>query len=946
MVFADMPLLERIVTLTQRDPERQRLSNMIHFLGDQLGEVIRSQAGQEAFDLEEQVRVLAKQLRIDGWPTDASAELAQIIAGLSTADSVRLIKAFSIYFALVNLAEQLQRVWVLRDRARLQGSEPRSESIAAAVNGLFHDGVAGEQLEHWLERARINLVFTAHPTEARRRTILDKLRRIADAVERRHAADLAGHADLRSEDEIVAEITSLWQSDEIRRVRLHVLDEVKNGLYYFESGIFDLIPQLYRELEQALATTYPERTWKVPPLLRFGSWMGGDRDGNPNVTPAVTLEAVRMMRLTALSRHRSAVEQISHRLSQSTRQVAISDELRDSLVADAQLFPPIASLLEERNPHEPYRQKCTYIREKLLRAIEYAQTHVPNWSGVQAFPPQATAYRIAADLLADLAIMQRSLIAHGGKATADGMLHDLYRQVEVFGLHVAVLDIRQNSERHSSALDEVFRSAGICTDYLALSEDERVMLLSREIANPRPLIPLRLHYSSETNETIETFRMIAAILEQYSPEAITSYIVSMTRQASDLLAPLLFAKEAGLYDQAAGVSRLDVVPLFETGDDLAGCGQVMHALLDLPFYREHLSLRGDEQEVMIGYSDSNKDVGFMAANWALYKAQSALRDLGVERGIRLRMFHGRGGSIGRGGGPANQAILAQPPGSVDSQIKITEQGEVIADRYGLPLLAHRHLEQVTNAVLRAGFLPHTDPPSHWLHALEDLATISRRQYRALVYEMPGFVQYFRSATPIAELSRLNIGSRPASRKRSDRIEDLRAIPWVFSWMQSRHTLPGWYGLGTALEQYVAGAPEQTRLTLLQNMYLHWPFFRTIIDNAQMILGKADLDIARRYADLVPDQQLAEEVFGAVKDEYGRAATMICQVARINHLLDNMPIMQRAIRRRNPYIDPLSYVQLELLRRLRADPDQPNHAELEDAVLLSINGLAGGLLNTG
>ncbi|MDZ4720321.1 MAG: phosphoenolpyruvate carboxylase [Roseiflexaceae bacterium] len=934
------------MTLSQKDLERQRLSSTIHFLGDQLGEVIRTQAGQDVLSLEERVRMLAKQLRADGWPTDTSDELECIIAGLSTADALQMIKAFSIYFSLVNLAEQLQRVWVLRDRARIQGDEPRSESIAAAIIGLRHAGIAAEGLEHWLERARINLVFTAHPTEARRRTMLDKLRRIADAVEQRQGAEQAGHADPRAEQEIVAEITSLWQSDEIRRVRLHVLDEVKNGLYYFESGIFDLIPQLYRELEQALAKTYPEQIWKVPPLLRFGSWMGGDRDGNPNVTPAVTLETIRMMRMTALRRHCTAIEQLSHRLSQSTRQVGISAELRESLASDAKLFPLIAILLEERNPHEPYRQKCTYIREKLLRTIEYAETHVPNWSDVHAFSPDATAYRQSADLLADLAIMQRSFMAYGGKATADGMLHDLYRQVEVFGFHIAVLDIRQHSERHTTALAEVFLAAGTCADYVALTEAERVALLSREIANPRPLIPLRLPYSKETNETIETFRMVSAILEQYSPGAITTYIVSMTRQASDLLAPLLFAKEAGLYDQSAGISRLDVVPLFETGDDLAGCGQVMHALLDMPFYREHLRLRGDEQEVMIGYSDSNKDVGFMSANWALYKAQSALRDLGVERGIRLRMFHGRGGSIGRGGGPANQAILAQPPGSVDSQIKITEQGEVIADRYGLPLLAHRHLEQVTNAVLRAGFLPHTDPPSHWLHALEDLATISRHHYRTLVYDTPGFVEYFRSATPISEISRLNIGSRPASRKRSDRIEDLRAIPWVFSWMQSRHTLPGWYGIGMALEQFIATSPDGIRLQLLQNMYQHWPFFRTIIDNAQMILGKADLDIARRYADLVPDQQLAKMVFGAVADEYERATDLICRVAGVDQLLDNIPIMQRAIARRNPYIDPLSYVQIELLRRLRADPNQPNHAELEDAVLLSINGLAGGLLNTG
>jgi phosphoenolpyruvate carboxylase len=370
----------------------------------------------------------------------------------------------------------------------------------------------------------------------------------------------------------------------------------------------------------------------------------------------------------------------------------------------------------------------------------------------------------------------------------------------------------------------------------------------------------------------------------------------------------------------------------------------MERIFDLDLYHRHLKLRNFVQEIMIGYSDSNKDVGFMSANWALYKAQSALRDLGVARNIQLRMFHGRGGSIGRGGGPANRAILAQPPGSVGTQIKITEQGEVIADRYGLPLLAHRHLEQVTNAVIQAGFLPHTDPPSQWLHALEDLATSARKHYRSLVYETPGFIDYFRSATPIAEISRLNIGSRPAARRASNRIEDLRAIPWVFSWMQNRHTLPGWYGIGYALEQYLGQEPS--RMDLLQQMYRSWPFFHTIIDNAQMILGKADMQIARRYTALVPDQALAQRIFGAVEEEYTRASQLICQIVGSARLLDSMPILQRAIHRRNPYIDPLSYIQIELLERLRADPNQPDHAALEDAVLLSINGLAAGLLNTG
>lgn len=940
------------------DRERARLSATIHFLGDLLGTVIRDQAGNEAFTLEEQVRKLAKDLRSNGWQTGTADQIQVLIGGLTTHETVTVIKAFSIYFALVNLAEQLQRIWVLRDRIRANPDGLRSESIAAAVAELKQNGVSPDAIDAWLATARIMLVFTAHPTEARRRTTLEKLRRIAAEMERRASDGHIAADEAEAATRITEEIIGLWQSDDVRLIRPEVLDEVKNGLYYFESGIIDLVPRLYRELEQALHQYYPEHQWQVPPLLRFGSWMGGDRDGNPHVTPEATAETVRLLRLTALRRHQLATEELSHRLSQSIRQVTISPELEQSLAADAALFPKIAQLLESRNPHEPYRQKCTYIREKLLRSIEYAERHKPVWGSGDPLPAGGTFYLRGHDLLEELILMQESLRANGGSAVADGMLHDFCRQVEVFGFHIGALDIRQHSERHTAALAEIFAVGQVCDDYVALPEPEKVALLTREIANPRPLVPTRLHYTDETNETIQTFRTVAAILEQYSPRAIETYIISMTRSASDLLAPLLLAKEAGLCNLADGVSKLDVVPLFETGDDLDGSEAIFETLLKHPVYAEHLKLRGNTQEIMIGYSDSNKDVGFLSANWALYQAQGALRDLAKRNNIHLRLFHGRGGSIGRGGGPANQAILAQPSGSVGNQIKITEQGEVIADRYGLPLLAHRHLEQVVNAVLRAGFAPQQDPPPIWSATLDVLAAAARTQYRALVYETPGFVDYFRSATPIAEISRLKIGSRPASRKNSNRIEDLRAIPWVFSWMQSRHTLPGWYGLGTALEGFVQGSldesaippkllpPAAERLELLRSMYTNWPFFRTLIDNAQIILGKADLTIAEHYAELVADQELAQQIFNEIKAEYQRTASMVSQVAQIEHLLDNLPILQRAIVRRNPYIDPLSYIQLELLRRLRSNPDQEDHAALEDAILLSINGLAAGLLNTG
>jgi phosphoenolpyruvate carboxylase len=471
------------------------------------------------------------------------------------------------------------------------------------------------------------------------------------------------------------------------------------------------------------------------------------------------------------------------------------------------------------------------------------------------------------------------------------------------------------------------------------------------LEDSRPLVPVQPSYTPATQEVVETFRAVAAVLHELSPESIETVIVSMTRHASDVLIALVLAKEAGLYRPAEGKSLVDIVPLFETGDDLAGSADAVTTYLRVPAYRNHIRLRGDVQEVMLGYSDSNKDAGFVAANWALYRAQRELCEAAAQAGVALRLFHGRGGAIGRGGGPANRAILAQPPGTMGSRIKITEQGEVIADRYGLPTLAYRHLEQLVNAVLRARFAPAALPDPAWERAFERLAAMARRYYRELVYEHRDFQTYFSSATPIAEIGRLKLGSRPASRKPGNRIEDLRSIPWVFSWMQSRHTLPGWYGLGFALEKFCtedqgSGESPEDRLALLAVMYTRWPFFQTMIDSAQMILGKSDLHIAARYAELCHDSGIRDEIFGLITAEHERTTRMICRVAGIDDLLERAPVLRRSIARRNPYVDPMSYIQVELLERLRAAPAGPAAAALEDAIMVSISGIAAGLKNTG
>ncbi|HMQ32801.1 MAG TPA: phosphoenolpyruvate carboxylase [Chloroflexaceae bacterium] len=936
--------------------ERDPLSTNIRALGDALGRVLTDQSGATAFALEERVRLMAKELRAgdeggEGGEAPALArQLQELIGALSVGELHGLIKAFTLYFGLVNLAEGVERLRVLRERDLRAAPAPRAESIGAAIAELRAHGVPAEALQRWLDGALIMPVLTAHPTESRRRTTLIKQRRIFDALldlslgERLLPPQQRGEALTRIEREIVG----LWQSDDVRIHRPSVLDEVENGLFYFQTVLYDLLPQIHRATAQALAEHYPEHPWSLPPLLRFGSWMGGDRDGNPFVTAAVTVDTARRMRASMLRHLIGCMDALFTDLSQSLTQTQVSAAVRERLGAYAVLLPDAWAAISSHHAREPYRQICELIKARLERTLAHTLAHEPRW-GVEPAPPPAVYYR-SAELLDDLRAIYASLWANGGELVADGALRDVMAKVAIFRLHTATLDIRQHSGRHRAALAEILSAAGVCENYEGMGEAERVALLAGEIASRRPLTPPRLSaYSEETAETVQTFRAVAALLEQVDPEIVETYIISTTASVSDILAVLLLCREVGLY-RPGEQSRLNVVPLFETGEDLVAAPRLLEELLALPAYGDHLRLRGQSQEVMLGYSDSNKEGGFVAANWALYKAQVELTEVADRHGVRLRLFHGRGGAVGRGGGPAGQAILSQPPGTLRGQIKMTDQGEMISDRYLDPRTASRHLEQVVNAVLRAGFpevVRHPEPA--WTAAMERIADAARAAYRGLVYDDPAFLAYFRAATPINEISRLRIGSRPASRRKSDRIEDLRAIPWVFSWMQSRHTLPGWYGLGSGLAAFVGadgsdGASE--RLALLRRMYREWPFFKTMLDNAQLIIAKADLGIARRYAELAGDQGLAEACFATVRGEYEATEGAIRRVAQVGDILAAQPVLQRAIRQRNPYVDPLSYIQIELLRRLRAGPPEAELEELETAVLMSINGIAAGLKNTG
>jgi phosphoenolpyruvate carboxylase len=732
-----------------------------------------------------------------------------------------------------------------------------------------------------------------------------------------------------------------------------VLDEVTNGLHYFQDVLLTVVPRIYRNLERALRQEDPAYPWRVPPLLRFGFWMGGDRDGNPYVTPRVTIETVRLLRATIIEHLIREINRLSYHLSQSSHYVGISGDLHRRIEQAAPLFPELTEWLSSNFAREPYRQHCKYIMAKLERTLEHTRQHEPRWGAEVEMPPAGTYYAHSRELLDDLRAMADSLRVNGGALVADGRLRDIIHTAEAFRLHTAVVGIRQHSGRHASALHEVLAQAGVCDNYLDMDEQARTDLLVHELGGTRPLIPARLDtFSAETRDIIETFRTVAALLEQVDPQVIETYAISGTTGTSDMLAVLLFARESGLY-RAGSYSRLNIVPLFESGNDLQAAGCILDMALRLPVYREHLKLRDNLQEVMLGYSDSTKESGFLSAQWYLYQAQVDLAAVAQRHAVRLRLFHGRGGSVGRGGGPAHRAILAQPPGTLQGQIKITEQGEVIADRHFEPLTSQLHMEQVTNAVLRASFTEVARPPAAaWGAALEAMAGVARQHYRALVYDHPGFLTYFRQATPIAEIGRLRIGSRPASRRNSTRIEDLRAIPWVFSWMQSRHTLPGWYGLGTALEHFVQhdaehGPPTpRERLAMLRTMFQEWPFFQVLLDNAQMMLAKADMHLARHYASLVDDSALAEEIHGQIAAEYARTCRLICEIAEMDEILGHQRMLQESIRRRNLYINPLNYLQVELLRRFRALPEGPERDELEAALLQSINGIAAGLKNTG
>jgi phosphoenolpyruvate carboxylase len=932
----------------------------IHLLNRLLGEVLLEQEGEEFL-------TLARRLLEDpGDPLSLGDRLPELCDPQTIQ---RLLRAFTIFFQLLNTAEQKEIIRVNRARAARNPERPRSESIGEAVRRLQQSGKTAEEMQELLFRTAIIPTLTAHPTEARRRAVLDKLQAIAALlVERVQPPDLPRldrplNSAAAVERDLRGTLTALWQTGELRAASVNVDDEVRNGLYFFEHTILDVVPWLHDDLRDALRDAYPGHAFQIPSFIRFRSWVGGDRDGNPNVTPDVTWTTLLSHKRLVLGYYRQRIRELQRVLTQNARLAPASEELLRSLEGDREAVP-LAAAPRSRFDAEPYALKLLYVEARLQATLAHLDVLSDFRAEGPAFAARAPAYARSQQFLEDLLLIQRSLRqGHAASLADEGEFAHLVAQVHTFGFHLATLDVRQHSDEHAPVLEEMLLAAQILPPdqpYTGLDEDQKVRLLTRELCNPRALLPRDWTGSERAQRVLQVFEVIRHARRYISRNAISTYVISMTHGISDMLEVLLLAKEQGLLrwrmadGQAVMESDLDVVPLFETVEDLQLCEGLMRRLFTNRAYRFQARAREGFQEIMLGYSDSSKDGGYLAANWALHNAQSRLAQVSARAGITLRFFHGRGGTVGRGGGRANRAILSQPPGSFHGQIRFTEQGEVISFRYGLPPIAHRHLEQIAGAVLIAAGEPppRRREPRRWTATMERMAERSRMAYRNLVYEDPGFWQFYCQATPISHISRLPIASRPVFRPGGSvsGVENLRAIPWVFAWVQSRYILPGWYGLGAALA--LSGEEDPAHLDLLREMYREWSFFRTLIDSVQLELLRAHLPTAAWYAARVQPPDEGARVHGLIQEEYCRAREWVLRVIGEEELLAHAPVVRDTVALRNPVTAPLNKLQVFLLEeweaqaREDAPPEDEAGRPWREALLLSLIGIAAAMQSTG
>ena len=924
------------MTSQPRTPTDAALRADIRLLGNMLGETLVRQDGADLLDLVEQVRALTKRMRAaeSAGEVDRSAfsELQGILDSLDLDTTISLVRAFTVFFYLANVAEQTHR---------LDEDGARSRSKRGFLQSAF-DKVEAADLDPDLVgavigRLELRPVFTAHPTEAARRSILTKISAVAALLGDRSDPRIADSDRDRIDRRLAEWIELIWQTDELRRAQPTPIDEARSAIYYLGEIFRDVVADIFDELDHQLSRVDIALPTDATPL-RFGTWVGGDRDGNPNVTPETTIDVLEMQHEHALRELIRAVEVLSHDLSPSDTIVPVSPELVASLEADRALFPEVHARFSKLSEGEAYRQKCAYIHQRLLNTRHRINTRGEHHPGQD--------YRSADQLRADLEIMRNSLEANQGGLIAAGKVRRLIRRVATFGFHLATMDVREHAAKHEAALDELFTRVDDSITYAALNSEERSRLLAAELSNPRPLTQLNTEVSPDSTRVLATMHTIREAMERFGDEVIETYIVSETRGPDDILGAAVLAKEAGLVDLQAGVAKIGFVPLYETVDEVRGAGAMLDALLSQPAYRRIVEIRGELQEVMLGYSDSSKHGGLTTSQWLLYSASRDLRDVASKHGVALRIFHGRGGTVGRGGGPTGEAILAQPWGTVDGRIKITEQGEVVADKYGLPGLAHANLELAMAATVEASLLHRVSRQpgpvlSEWDAAMAVVSDAAYAKYRSFV-EHDDMIDYFTSSTPVEELAAMNIGSRPARRPGGKAgLDSLRAIPWVFGWTQSRQVVPGWFGVGSGLMAARKAGLDST----IANMYESWSFFRTFVSNVEMTLTKTDITVASRYVEqLVPEE--LHPMWDMILTEFTTTLEQVLAITGDDELLDRYPILQRTLAVRDTYLDPISYLQVALLDRTRRGDSALDQDRLQRALLLTVNGLAAGLRNTG
>jgi phosphoenolpyruvate carboxylase len=905
----------------------------IRQLGRILGDTVRDQEGADVFDLVERIRQTSIRFHRDD-DKPARRELETILDGMSTAETVRIVRAFSYFSHLANIAEDHNNIRQRRAQD-MADTAARPGTLARTLTRARDTGIDADALRAFFAKALVSPVLTAHPTEVRRKSTIDREMEIASVLDIRERTQMTADEIAASDEQLRRAVVTLWQTNLLRRTKLTVLDEVANGLSFYDYTFLREVPRLHCSLEDRLAeeggiAADAQDAPELATFLKMGSWIGGDRDGNPFVTAEVMRGTLKMQSTRILRFYLAELHELGAELSLAAHLADVSPDLR----ALAQQSP-------DPSPHrsgEPYRLAVSGIYARLAATAHKLEIETSR-------PPvgDAVAYAGPDELARDLDVLHASLVANNSLVIARGRLRHLRRAVDCFGFHLAALDMRQNSAVHERTIAELFEAAAPGTNYKDLTEDKRITLLSRELNTARPLASPFVVYGEETIKELAVLRAAAEAHATFGGAVIPQCIISMTEGVSDLLEVAVLLKEAGLV-APDGTSRLNIVPLFETIDDLRQCARIMDSLFALPEYRRLVGSRGGIQEVMLGYSDSNKDGGFVTSGWELYKAEISLVEVFERHGVRLRLFHGRGGSVGRGGGPSYDAILAQPGGAVNGQIRITEQGEIISSKYSNADVGRHNLEILAAATLEASLLQpkHSAPRDEYIAAMEKLSNFAYAAYRNLVYETEGFEDYFWASTVINEISTLNIGSRPASRTRTRRIEDLRAIPWVFSWAQCRLMLPGWYGFGSAVEAWVKQHPDKG-IAFLQELYREWPFFQTLLSNMDMVLSKSSIAIASRYADLVPDEKLRGTIFGRIRAEWHESIDTLLTIMGHDRLLQGNPLLERSIRNRFPYLDPLNHVQVELLQAHRA---QSTDEQVLRGIQLTINGISAGLRNSG